>query len=103
MSVLREKSPDVVLHVDHIKPVSKGGKNTITNLITACRDCNLGKSNVEPSDDAVAKQMTHVQVMAERDEQITMMVTWAESPIASEEKFVVSVEKKLTGCRMGFL
>ena len=38
-----KKSPDVVLHVDHIKPVSKGGKNTITNLITACRDCNLGK------------------------------------------------------------
>lgn len=38
--------PSVVLHVDHIVPVSKGGKNTQDNLITACFDCNLGKSNV---------------------------------------------------------
>lgn len=98
-----KKSPDVVLHVDHIKPVSKGGKNTITNLITACRDCNLGKSNVELSDDAaVKKQMTHVQAMAERDEQITMMVTWQESLIASEEKFVVSVEKEVNRLLDGF-
>lgn len=38
--------PAVVLHVDHIHPVSKGGKNTQDNLITACLDCNLGKSNI---------------------------------------------------------
>jgi hypothetical protein len=28
-------------------PVSKGGKNDIDNLITACFDCNRGKSNNE--------------------------------------------------------
>lgn len=33
------------LHVDHIIPVSKGGKTVEENLITACSDCNLGKSN----------------------------------------------------------
>lgn len=38
--------PAVVLHADHITPVSKGGKNTQDNLITACFDCNLGKSNI---------------------------------------------------------
>ena len=27
-------SPDVILHVDHINPVSKGGVNDILNLIT---------------------------------------------------------------------
>jgi len=38
--------PSVVLHVDHITPVSAGGKNSQDNLITACLDCNIGKSNI---------------------------------------------------------
>lgn len=37
------KAPDVVLHVDHRHPRSAGGLNTVDNLVTACRDCNLGK------------------------------------------------------------
>ena len=35
--------PGTVLEVDHIHPVSQGGKNVIDNLITACFDCNRGK------------------------------------------------------------
>ena len=31
------------LHVDHIKPVSKGGKTEYNNLRTLCERCNLGK------------------------------------------------------------
>lgn len=31
------------LHVDHIKPVSKGGKTEMNNLRTLCDRCNLGK------------------------------------------------------------
>lgn len=31
------------LHVDHIKPVSKGGKTELSNLRTLCDRCNLGK------------------------------------------------------------
>lgn len=41
------KPPNVMLEVDHIKPVSKGGTNNINNLITSCFDCNRGKSNIE--------------------------------------------------------
>lgn len=36
--------PAVVLEIDHIHPVSKGGENGIDNLTTACFECNRGKS-----------------------------------------------------------
>lgn len=35
----------VKLHVDHIVPVSKGGKTVKSNLRTLCDRCNLGKSD----------------------------------------------------------
>lgn len=35
----------VKLHVDHIFPVSKGGKTTMSNLRTLCDRCNLGKGD----------------------------------------------------------
>jgi predicted restriction endonuclease len=41
------KNPVVVLHIDHIKPWSKGGETEISNLQTLCQNCNLGKSNLE--------------------------------------------------------
>lgn len=31
------------LHVDHIVPVSRGGKTEMSNLRTLCEQCNLGK------------------------------------------------------------
>lgn len=39
------KAPDVLLVIDHIEPVSKGGTDDILNLISACKDCNAGKSD----------------------------------------------------------
>lgn len=37
------QAPDVVLHVDHRHPVSRGGTDDMANLVTACKDCNSGK------------------------------------------------------------
>lgn len=37
--------PYLKLHVDHIIPVSKGGKSIMSNLRTLCDDCNLGKKD----------------------------------------------------------
>jgi len=41
------KDHNVELHIDHIKPWSKGGQNTEENLRTLCFDCNLGKGDKE--------------------------------------------------------
>lgn len=38
---------NIALHIDHIKPFSKGGDSNIDNLQTLCNKCNLGKSNAE--------------------------------------------------------
>lgn len=40
-----QKPPAVVLEVDHIEPKSKGGSDEMGNLLTACFDCNRGKSD----------------------------------------------------------
>lgn len=39
------KDPSVVLHVDHVKPWSKGGETYLENLQTLCSVCNIGKSD----------------------------------------------------------
>lgn len=38
-------SPNVTLECDHKTPKSKGGQDTLQNLVTACFECNRGKSN----------------------------------------------------------
>lgn len=43
------KAPNVALEVDHVIPVSKGGTNDISNLVTSCLDCNRGKGARELS------------------------------------------------------
>ena len=41
----RSAQDGVTLEVDHIIPISKGGKTEYSNLRTLCKDCNRGKSN----------------------------------------------------------
>lgn len=42
-------APDARLTVDHVVPVALGGANEAENLVTACVDCNSGKSSM-PAD-----------------------------------------------------
>jgi len=72
-----KSSPQVMLHVDHIKPVKNEGGNSLLNLITACSDCNLGKSARELSDDSVInKQKKQLDELQARREQLDMMLQW---------------------------
>lgn len=72
-----KSSPDVVLEVDHIQPVSKGGTNDMLNLVTSCWECNSGKSNRLLSDDAeVEKQKRMLDELNERRLQLEMMMDW---------------------------
>lgn len=61
--------PAAILHVDHLHPVSKGGKNDIDNLITACEACNLGKGSRLLSDAPKSLEERAAEV-AEREEQL---------------------------------
>lgn len=47
-------APDAPLVVDHVIPVALGGLDDPSNLVTACRDCNAGKSASSPDAPIVA-------------------------------------------------
>ena len=72
-----EMAPDVVLNVDHIVPIAEGGDNDILNLITACFDCNSGKSDIMLTDrKEVQKQQEKLKILAEKKEQLELMLEW---------------------------
>lgn len=73
------QAPDAVLHVDHINPVANGGDNDLLNLTTACADCNSGKGAKKLSDKTlVQKQRKQLQELAERHDQLKMLMDWRE-------------------------
>ena len=88
-------APDTILEVDHVKPVSKGGTNDILNLVTACRNCNRGKTNRELSDNTSVKiQKQQLDELQERREQLEMMLNWRES-LEEELELEISAINKL--------
>ena len=75
-----QKAPDVLLHVDHINPVSNGGENNIFNYVTSCFDCNMGKKDRLLDDNVVLqKQRLQLEIVQEKREQIELMFQWKES------------------------
>ncbi len=70
-------APDVILEVDHIKPVAEGGTNGMLNLITSCRDCNRGKGKTRlDTNQELKKQQEELQILAEKREQLKMLMEW---------------------------
>lgn len=82
-------APDVILHIDHIEPFSKGGENDILNLITACKDCNAGKSNRKLSEKTVIKvQKEQIEQLQEKREQLEMMYQWKKELLDIDESVI---------------
>ena len=64
-----QSPPIVILEVDHIDPKSRGGKDDINNLLTACFDCNRGKTNI-PLDKTPAKMSENLEILKEKEAQL---------------------------------
>jgi len=79
-------APDVVLEVDHIQPVSKGGSDDVINLVTSCTSCNRGKSNKKLSDKTeIKKQKIMLDDLQKRREQLEMMAEWKNELLKLEQ------------------
>lgn len=50
LSCGRTSEDGIILHIDHIIPRSKGGRDHIDNYQTLCETCNIGKSNKDQTD-----------------------------------------------------
>ena len=57
------------LHIDHIKPISQGGKDTKDNLRVLCSACNQGKSNVQPPSETALNILAKIRKLG-RSEQV---------------------------------
>lgn len=86
-------APDVILEVDHIIPVSSGGGDDVLNLVTACRDCNRGKTNKQLSDTSVIdrqrKQLDDLNAMREQTE---MLIQWKSELLSLSESQIDSID-----------
>ena|ERR1035437_5902491 len=60
--------PAVILEVDHVIPVAEGGKNQIDNLVTACFDCNRGKSDKLLSEVPKTIEMKMASIVEKREQ-----------------------------------
>jgi CRISPR/Cas system Type II protein with McrA/HNH and RuvC-like nuclease domain len=86
------KPPAVVLEVDHIDPVKNGGDNNIHNLITACFDCNRGKSDRLLS--VIPESLERrAEVLAEKEEQIKAFNKLVKAQKRREEKAIDQVQQ----------
>ena len=87
-------APEVILEVDHIQPVSKGGTDDLLNLITSCRDCNRGKRNKVLSDStSVQVQKKRLDEMQERREQLEMVLQWREALEDEADMEIAAINK----------
>lgn len=59
------KGEGVELEIDHIIPMTRGGKTDIRNLITACKECNRAKHNKLLSADQLEEIAERINSSAE--------------------------------------
>lgn len=86
------KAPDVILEIEHVKPVVAGGTNDMLNLVAACEGCNDGKGARLLSDTAVVdRQRSQLESLQERREQINMLLEWQQELSETEGNVIDAV------------
>jgi hypothetical protein len=79
------QADQTILHVDHVIPVSQGGTNDPENLVTACADCNLGKSD-SAIQQAAPSESDRLRLAQEMNEQVAAAKKAAESAQARADR-----------------
>lgn len=77
------RPPEVILHCDHIHPVAEGGSDDEANLITSCRDCNLGKGKTLLGQDLPTPDMGLANL--ERMQELAELMAYKEADAAVRE------------------
>lgn len=81
-------SPEVVLEIDHVIPRAKGGTEGYDNLVTACRDCNKGKADL----DILPVKENFLKCLQKYDEEIISYVNDCKSSIFIVPRMVEKVK-----------
>lgn len=89
-------APDAKLTIDHVMPVALGGTDDSSNLVTACRDCNAGKTSTMPDEKVVADVAAADLKLAAALRQAAAEVL-AESEPADDEREYVDVFHRMWG------
>jgi hypothetical protein len=80
--------PNVLLVVDHIIPISKGGTNDSDNLATSCEQCNQGKSATlvkhESAPENIALAIAQSRMEEERNAMASIAAIAARKKLAEE-------------------
>lgn len=66
-------SMDTPLHVDHVVATSEGGSDDPSNLVAACEDCNLGKSNKAIDSCALPQKETGAEALERAGEHVAQI------------------------------
>lgn len=86
--------PDVILEVDHIVPVSKGGDNSQNNLITSCFDCNRGKgaeSLLTKPENITDTLLAEIELKKEKQKQIKYIDRELQKIKDKEDKILIEL------------
>lgn len=86
------KPPTVILQVDHVVAIANGGSDDDGNLITSCRECNLGKG-ARPIELAVAPMRLDTGDRSEKLEQLKAYQSFIAEEFKLNEEWADTAEE----------
>lgn len=90
-------APDVRLTIDHVVPTTLGGSDDPSNLVTACADCNAGKSSI--AQDAAIVEDVHQDALRWRAA-IYLAGSQASRKRKHRDRYVQDLDEKWSEWRM---